>query len=142
VPGPVQPERDKLSDLGAHRRVPAQVREPGLVRREAGAVRPQRKEQHPGEPLVALGQVLVRRPSGSASRVYASVRSCSCHWAGSTNRSAVGVAGVDPLIIDGRAPLQVRLPRREAGFSTPPSGPDDAALLRRIAALAHVDDAE
>jgi hypothetical protein len=41
--------------------MPAQVREPGLVRREAGAVWPQREEQHPGEPLVALGQLVVRR---------------------------------------------------------------------------------
>jgi superfamily II DNA or RNA helicase len=32
--------------------------------------------------------------------------------------------------------------RREVGFSAPPAGPDEAALLRRVAALAHVDDAE
>lgn len=32
--------------------------------------------------------------------------------------------------------------RRAAGFSTPPTGPDEDALLRRTAAFAHVDDRE
>ena len=32
--------------------------------------------------------------------------------------------------------------RREASLPTPPSGPDDKALLRRVSSLAHVDDPE
>jgi len=32
--------------------------------------------------------------------------------------------------------------RREAGFQTRPGGPHEAALLRRVRALAHIDDAE
>jgi len=33
------------------------------VRREAASVRPQGEEEHPGEPLLALGQVLVIGPT-------------------------------------------------------------------------------
>jgi superfamily II DNA or RNA helicase/HKD family nuclease len=32
--------------------------------------------------------------------------------------------------------------RRDAGLATPPSGPDEDSLLRRVAAFAHVDDQE
>lgn len=32
--------------------------------------------------------------------------------------------------------------RRDAGLPTAPAGPDEDALLRRVAALAHVDDVE
>jgi hypothetical protein len=67
MPRPIECERNQLLDLGADRGMSTQVVEAGLVRSVPAAIRPEQEEQHPGEALLAFGQLFVggvRGPDG------------------------------------------------------------------------------